>query len=96
MRPESGPMEFEDDWRGIFIRGDDALMGFLPTLMMIKEHRLKEEDLMFHMQLDNLINFLQSAHQQANSEVQHMKKFSDCKRVKLPVNQEVSTPETGK
>lgn len=22
-RPETGPMQFEDDWTGIFIRGDD-------------------------------------------------------------------------
>lgn len=25
-RPETGPMQFGDDWRGIFVRGDDAMM----------------------------------------------------------------------
>lgn len=24
-RPGTGPMQFEKDWRGVFIRGDDAL-----------------------------------------------------------------------
>lgn len=24
-RPESGPMQFGDDWPGVFIRGDNAL-----------------------------------------------------------------------
>lgn len=24
MRAETGPIQFEDDWTGIFIRGDDA------------------------------------------------------------------------
>jgi hypothetical protein len=25
-RPETGPMQFKDDWPGVFIRGDDALV----------------------------------------------------------------------
>lgn len=38
-RPETGPMQFGDDWPGVFIRGDNALfdaravdaaMGFIP------------------------------------------------------------------
>ena len=24
-RPETGPMQFGDDWPGVFVRGDDAL-----------------------------------------------------------------------
>jgi len=24
LRPETGPMCFESDWRGVFIRGDNA------------------------------------------------------------------------
>lgn len=24
-RPETGPMQFPDDWPGIFLRGDDAI-----------------------------------------------------------------------
>lgn len=32
-RPETGPMVFGDDWAGVFIRGDEALIGFLPQLL---------------------------------------------------------------
>lgn len=28
-RPETGPMQFGDDWPGVFIRGDDALATVL-------------------------------------------------------------------
>lgn len=31
-RPETGPMVFGNDWPGIFIRGDNALMGYVPPL----------------------------------------------------------------
>ncbi len=31
-RPETGPMQFGDDWPGVFIRGDNALMGYAPHL----------------------------------------------------------------
>jgi hypothetical protein len=26
-------VQFEDDWRGVFIRGDDALLEFRPALL---------------------------------------------------------------
>lgn len=31
-RPETGPMKFGDDWTGVFIRGDNALMYYAPAL----------------------------------------------------------------
>lgn len=31
-RPETGPMRFEGDWTGVFIRGDNSLMGYLPAV----------------------------------------------------------------
>jgi hypothetical protein len=31
-RAETGPMKFGDDWTGVFIRGDTALVGFGPGL----------------------------------------------------------------
>lgn len=31
-RIETGCIQFGDDWPGIFIRGDNALMGFVPAL----------------------------------------------------------------
>jgi hypothetical protein len=31
-RIETGPLQIDDDWPGVFIRGDNALMGFAPAL----------------------------------------------------------------
>lgn len=31
-RVETGVVQFDDDWPGVFIRGDNALMGYLPAL----------------------------------------------------------------
>lgn len=31
-RVETGPVQFGEDWPGVFIRGDNALMGYLPSL----------------------------------------------------------------
>jgi len=34
-RPETGAMQFGEDWPGIFIRGDEALMGYATMLRRI-------------------------------------------------------------
>src|SRR5258708_6381349 len=34
-RPETGVMQFGDDWPGVFIRGDNALLGYAPHLRVI-------------------------------------------------------------
>jgi hypothetical protein len=41
-RPETGPMQFGDDWPGVFIRGDDAF-GYAFALRRAVE-RLAEFD----------------------------------------------------
>ena len=33
MRIETGPLQIGDDWPGVFIRGDNALMMYAPALM---------------------------------------------------------------
>lgn len=84
-RPETGPMEFDDDWRGIFVRGDEALMGILPFLVMLKD-RLEEKDTMLNFQLDAMIDLFRSAnHHGSEDGLQKMKPFSQCKMVSLPV-----------
>lgn len=35
-RPETGPMQFGDDWPGVFIRGDNALFGALMLEQILK------------------------------------------------------------
>ena len=37
IRPETGPMRFDDDWTGIFIRGDDVLASIRALDEAIKE-----------------------------------------------------------
>lgn len=90
MRPETGPMQFDDDWRGVFIRGDSALMGYLPMLQILRD-KLPEEDrdALLALGLDDLIDLLASANHHREIEgVQMMKKFGDCRVVKLRVTNE--------
>lgn len=61
-RVETGPVQFgEDDWPGVFIRGDNALQ--YANVMMDVAARLKEsgrDDQLLLMQLDGIISDLQS------------------------------------
>lgn len=58
LRPETGPMQFGNDWPGVFIRGDNA-MGYLLMLRQIQEC-LPADDLALAniMGLQSLINDL--------------------------------------
>ena len=42
-RVETGPTQFGDDWPGIFIRGDNALIGFAPGLREIMNYIDEDE-----------------------------------------------------
>lgn len=61
-RPESGPMQFGDDWPGVFIRGDNA-MGYSMALESIAQ-RLTENDqhnaILELMTLRGLVDLLKS------------------------------------
>ncbi len=81
MRPETGPMQFGDDWRGVFIRGDNALMLYVPLLNELREKLKSEDDFLLSVSLNNLINVLASAeHNHENQDVQIMKSFEECVR----------------
>lgn len=85
IRPETGPMEFDNDWRGIFIRGDSAIMGFLPSLIMVKD-RLGNNDTMLKYQIQSMIDLFKRAHHQVpDDDLQKMKSFSKCKMLSLSV-----------
>lgn len=61
-RVETGPLQINDDWQGIFIRGDNALhYAFLLQQLLdsIKNSEV-ETDVVGLMQIKNLINLLQS------------------------------------
>jgi hypothetical protein len=89
MRPETGPMQFDDDWRGIFIRGDDAF-GYITMLKILQDQLPEDKKDMFILigGLDGLIDLLASSNHHQNTDgVQMMKKFADCRIVKLHVLQ---------
>lgn len=79
MRPETGPMQFDEDWCGIFIRGDNALMSYVPLLKKLRNKTNLEDDVFAEMELNDLINILESANQFQEKSVQLMKPFNDCK-----------------
>jgi len=74
-RPETGPMQFDDDWRGIFIRGDNA-MHFINELNVIRI----TENLSEHS--ENRLKWIQEELGRSNhhlkDKVQMMKPFKEC------------------
>jgi hypothetical protein len=58
-RPETGPMQFGDDWPGVFIRGDSALMGYAPAVYRAMQ-ALPESEWMTRAQLSGLLETLKS------------------------------------
>lgn len=60
-RVETGPVAFGDDWPGVFIRGDNALLGFVPPLLRaIKQNENAGGNVFDHMALVSLLQVLQS------------------------------------
>ena len=59
QRPETGPMQFGNDWPGIFIRGDNALLGYaLPLEQALR--CLGKDDWLIASQLRGLLELLRS------------------------------------
>lgn len=59
-RIESGRIQFNDDWPGVFIRGDQAMMYFsqlLNVLNSAREAKLPDEDIK---SIEMLIDLMQS------------------------------------
>lgn len=56
-RPETGPMQFEGDWPGIFIRGDEAL-GIVGLMSILKTLDINANEFSFRGLLDRVENIL--------------------------------------
>lgn len=58
-RPETGPMQFGDDWPGIFIRGDTALAYAMYLKMLLDKQK---DDMAWPqaMYLKSLLDYLTS------------------------------------
>jgi len=83
-RPETGPMRFEDDWCGVFIRGDQA-HGFAFAIEQLLSTQQESKDfsvLLARTQLENLKKLLQSSSQKSEpmNKWQSMKKFIECEK----------------
>ena len=80
-RAETGKMQFGNDWSGVFIRGDNALMRYLPILMRIsdlqKAGKINIGAIEFA-PINDFINLLRSADQLSGGEIQMLKEFDDC------------------
>lgn len=60
-RIETGALQINDDWPGVFIRGDSALMAYVPALSLVLETTKNQPNLfMQHAILRNLVEILQS------------------------------------
>ncbi len=73
-RLETGPLQDGDDWPGIFIRGDNALMGYAPALRRVLEQvdQSSEEfmDVYSLAQTKGLLKLLESAAKRPDQQVQ--------------------------
>jgi hypothetical protein len=77
MRAETGPMEFDNDWRGVFIRGDNAMN----YIMHLESVLLKQENTngLERMVLQELLSVLkESNHFSSDENLQRMKPFGEC------------------
>jgi len=68
VRPETGPMQFGDDWPGVFVRGDNALHYALCLKVAINS--IDEKDFIIKSHLKGLYNLLTSC-------LQHHQNFSE-------------------
>ena len=85
-RPETGPMQFGEDWPGCFIRGDNAcylgrllqelLDTVVPPLSPIEYSVMEVE------QLRSFIKMLQSADVRSGAQVHKPAPFGQCKEMK--------------
>lgn len=80
MRVETGSMEFGEDWRGVFIRGDDALHYQMVLGMALKS--LKDGvplDPFSTMVLKGLVDTLAAAYQHGGGEPQRLRPYPECR-----------------
>ena len=87
MRAETGPMRFGDDWRGVFIRGDNA-STYAEMLKLVLSERMEA---ITHTILLSLACDLDSAHEDSRTSddaspersrrEQQMKAFEECVRI---------------
>lgn len=77
-RPETGPMQFPDDWPGLFIRGDDAF--HLYTQMSLLRQKLQSQNVdlgMFECYLSRMIKWLDSSNMANDPKCQQARRLAE-------------------
>lgn len=78
MRAETGPLKFGDDWTGVFIRGDVAML-FLQNLRILATLDEVKSNVYLKSSVESLADLMASSHEHASAiSRQHLKEFSDC------------------
>lgn len=76
-RPETGPIQFGEDWPGYFIRGDNA--GYLAMVLKEVLDRTESEDnILENIPLRGLVQGLQSSNVSSGEPVQELRPFDQC------------------
>jgi hypothetical protein len=82
QRVETGPMQFGEDWKGVFIRGDNvfALKLALMKLLEVTRHHTGNpyETILEIKTIEGLIRLLESSNQYTGLQPQKMKSFEEC------------------
>lgn len=73
-RPESGPMQFGDDWCGVFLRGDFA--G--PCASYLRKVLDGKAGVFDRVVVEGLYDMLAGSNQHAGAEKQSMRPFAEC------------------
>jgi len=96
MRPETGTIKFENNWTGIFIRGDDAFAFSIALKHILKECQETDDlsDILAIKQIENIIDLLESSNEGnlkfKDEEVQKLKDFQKCKIEKEEYNAKIN------
>lgn len=81
-RPETGPMQFGDDWPGLFIRGDNAVhLGVTLEALLNTVSPIEYSPLVI-VQLRGLAHDLQNADIHSGVQAQKLLAFEQCKEMK--------------
>ena len=79
-RVETGVVQFEDDWPGVFIRGDNAMnfAGALTNLLEVVEATSIKvgRGTIAHRTVESLLNLLESSHVGNNPTIQKIERKS--------------------
>ena len=73
QRAETGVMQFDNDWPGVFIRGDNAAMYAMALRSVLEELPEVTKDAYAHMMVKGLLGMLEGSNVRNNPDPQLVK-----------------------